>query len=143
MSTEDENDNVSSDTAVDRDGEQQGRGEAAEDRGSWAVQDEDTPSPNLREAWPRVNVDGDKGLVVCTVDVQLLTGGCLLVRWDEGAGVSFAPYYGSSETLTSTPSHSLVTCTYMISLNHIIYFKVIRTRLSSYFQNKSEHFTLC
>lgn len=75
--TEDERENTgSSDTAaVDRDGEQQREGEAAEDRGSSAVQDEDAPSLNLGEAWPQVKVDGNKGLVVCTVDVQLLTGG--------------------------------------------------------------------
>lgn len=38
--------------------------------GSLAVQPED----KLREAWPQIKLDGDKGLVVCTVDVQLLTG---------------------------------------------------------------------
>jgi len=44
--------------------------------GSLAAQPED----RLREAWPQIELDGDKGLVVCTVDVQLLTGGFLLLQ---------------------------------------------------------------
>lgn len=73
---EDEKENGSN-YNVDGDGgeQQQGGEEAAGDSGSSAVQDEDAPSLKLREAWPQVELDGDKGLVVCTVDVQLLTGG--------------------------------------------------------------------
>ncbi len=51
------------------------RDEAQNGGGCVAVQPED----KLREAWPQIELDGDKGLVVCTVDVQLLTGGFLLI----------------------------------------------------------------
>lgn len=67
----------------ERDGEQEGGGEAstltADDSGgvpqngdgSSAVQQEDT----LGEAWPQIELDRDRGLVVCTIDAQLLSGG--------------------------------------------------------------------
>lgn len=56
------------------DGDQQGEGQATRGSSS-AVQDEEAPSFKLREAWPQVEVGGEKGLVVCTFDAQLLTGG--------------------------------------------------------------------
>lgn len=77
----DETENGRNDTAVEADAEQHGGGEAAEDRGSSAVKDEDAPSLNLREAWPQLEMDGGKGLVICTVDVQLLTGELQFFLW--------------------------------------------------------------
>lgn len=41
--------------------------------GSSAVQMEDT----LEEGWPHIEIDRDRGLVVCTIDTQLLSGGFL------------------------------------------------------------------
>lgn len=39
--------------------------------GSSAVQHED----KLGEGWPQIELDRDRGLVVCTIDAQLLSGG--------------------------------------------------------------------
>lgn len=56
---------------------QENEGEALNDgsgSGSSAALDENTASFKLREAWPQIELEGGNGLVVCTIDVQLLTG---------------------------------------------------------------------
>lgn len=72
--------------------EQQSGGDAATLAGadSDAVQHGEGSSASqlddkLGEAWPRIELDGDKGLVVCTIDVQRLTGAFFL-RWSKLAG---------------------------------------------------------
>lgn len=68
-----------------RDGEQKagGAGEAPpwnEDDG-WAQRNGDGPSSavqhedKLTEGWPQIELERDRGLVVCTIDAQLLNGG--------------------------------------------------------------------
>lgn len=37
--------------------------------------DHATISSKLKDEWPEIELGGEKGLVVCSIDVQLLTGG--------------------------------------------------------------------
>lgn len=62
-----------------------------------------TISSKLEDEWPEIELGGEKGLVVCSIDVQLLTGG-----WAE---MSQSKLVWCLHVHTSTNNGHSVTCT--------------------------------